>query len=406
MPTKLGKGGAGQQNYVPKGNGDASGEYGDNVSGSNVHFESFKKPEKGKNNISIEPNKTKTYSKFNSFDEYCEQTHKGSFGDSLKNEYAGGNVESKELVNKLVNNGFIKINQTKGVPYYLGSVNLNDLSNKKGAFSKKQGETFYHEFWHAFDEYFASGIVDENGKKVLDKLITNDDISELSSKGKGLFNTYMFSRELSTAKITSNGKTLLETLKEEGRKLTSSKGWEQMQKDYQEEIDKAITKKYPDANAISTKVNELEKKANDEARELYPVYDQNGKWQENYYENRNNYLKEHLFTQEYNELKQKQKEINLERSKIASNVVRKGYNVVSDMYGIYKGVSYGFCGGHSGNYGKKNKGAMANEFIAEFGSAYSRNDNEQMEIIKKYFPESAKACQELIGLVLNAAKEF
>ena len=38
MPTKLGKGGSGQQNYVPKGNGDASGEYGDNATGSNVHY--------------------------------------------------------------------------------------------------------------------------------------------------------------------------------------------------------------------------------------------------------------------------------------------------------------------------------------------------------------------------------
>ena len=44
MPTKLGKGGAGQQNYVPKGNGDASGEYGNNATGSNKHFTSFKKP--------------------------------------------------------------------------------------------------------------------------------------------------------------------------------------------------------------------------------------------------------------------------------------------------------------------------------------------------------------------------
>lgn len=45
MPEKLGKGGAGMQNYVPAGNGDASGEYGDNESGSNVHFKAFKKPQ-------------------------------------------------------------------------------------------------------------------------------------------------------------------------------------------------------------------------------------------------------------------------------------------------------------------------------------------------------------------------
>lgn len=37
MPTKLNKAGQ-QQNYVPKGNGDASGEYGDSATGSNVHY--------------------------------------------------------------------------------------------------------------------------------------------------------------------------------------------------------------------------------------------------------------------------------------------------------------------------------------------------------------------------------
>jgi len=45
MPTKLGKGGHGDQNYVPAGNGDASGEYGDNATGSNIHFTNFKKPD-------------------------------------------------------------------------------------------------------------------------------------------------------------------------------------------------------------------------------------------------------------------------------------------------------------------------------------------------------------------------
>ena len=33
------------QNYVPAGNGEPSGEYGDNVSGSNRNFQSFAKPQ-------------------------------------------------------------------------------------------------------------------------------------------------------------------------------------------------------------------------------------------------------------------------------------------------------------------------------------------------------------------------
>ena len=42
MPTKPNHSGQ-QQEYVPAGNGDASGEYADNATGSNVHFKSFKK---------------------------------------------------------------------------------------------------------------------------------------------------------------------------------------------------------------------------------------------------------------------------------------------------------------------------------------------------------------------------
>ena len=45
MPTKLGKGGHGPQEYVPEGNGKASGTYADE-SGTNIYgsFKTFKKP--------------------------------------------------------------------------------------------------------------------------------------------------------------------------------------------------------------------------------------------------------------------------------------------------------------------------------------------------------------------------
>lgn len=50
MPTKLNKAGN-EQPYVPQGNGDASGEYADNQSGSNKHFKVFKKPTEPQNKI-------------------------------------------------------------------------------------------------------------------------------------------------------------------------------------------------------------------------------------------------------------------------------------------------------------------------------------------------------------------
>lgn len=52
MPTKLGKGGHGPQEYVPEGNGKASGTYADD-SGTNIYgsFKTFKKPEPKKKTI-------------------------------------------------------------------------------------------------------------------------------------------------------------------------------------------------------------------------------------------------------------------------------------------------------------------------------------------------------------------
>ena len=43
MPTKPNSAGE-QQDYVPKGNGDPSGEYADDA-GANIHFHVFKKPD-------------------------------------------------------------------------------------------------------------------------------------------------------------------------------------------------------------------------------------------------------------------------------------------------------------------------------------------------------------------------
>lgn len=57
MPQKRNHAGN-MQNYVPAGNGDASGEYGDNATGSNVHFKTFKKPD-GENDSLSDADKEK-----------------------------------------------------------------------------------------------------------------------------------------------------------------------------------------------------------------------------------------------------------------------------------------------------------------------------------------------------------
>ncbi len=83
------------------------------------------------------------------------------------------------------------------------------------------------------------------------------------------------------------------------------------------------------------------------------------------------------------------------------------YSNLSDMYGIYKKIPYGFGAGHQGNYAKRNKGAIANEFFAEFNSSRARSDEiakRQMELYEKYMPESTKMAKELFGLMDDAWK--
>ena len=82
MPTKLGKGGHGDQNYVPAGNGDASGEYGDNATGSNIHFTNFKKPDEDEEKVvdeetevvETEQDNTKGFTQFGKDQDKTEKT--------------------------------------------------------------------------------------------------------------------------------------------------------------------------------------------------------------------------------------------------------------------------------------------------------------------------------------------
>ena len=67
MPKKKNKAGQDQE-YVPSGNGDASGEYADD-GGSNRHFTAFKKPDTGSDTTSndgqkVVKGKSQTFIKF------------------------------------------------------------------------------------------------------------------------------------------------------------------------------------------------------------------------------------------------------------------------------------------------------------------------------------------------------
>ena len=87
MPTKPNRAGE-QQNYVPPGNGDASGEYGDNATGSNKHFTAFAKPKKESRIKELDKNKLKQIGKYVN---YYDKNKADKFESLYGNTYIGKN---------------------------------------------------------------------------------------------------------------------------------------------------------------------------------------------------------------------------------------------------------------------------------------------------------------------------
>ena len=195
MPQKLGKGGHGQQNYVPAGYGEASGTYGDNPTGSNK-FVHFAKPDGQGESTGIkpqrqkpkqEPEKTQIKSFNGKGKEYLKQelTKKlsGKNGKLTPNgkklldqlidaddEFCGiisnlfenypeieiklgKNLDSKYKVTSYYNYWTGK--RWKNFEIFLGNESLD------GSESYSKGGVFFHESGHALDNTYF----DENGRR-------------------------------------------------------------------------------------------------------------------------------------------------------------------------------------------------------------------------------------------------
>ena len=100
MPTKRNRAGN-QQNYVEAGHGDASGEYGDNATGSNKHiqFTSFKKPstQKAKIRKVVDDLGISTYYKYDEDGDYYWNIIQKDFERNPKYKNEGWKLEEKEI---------------------------------------------------------------------------------------------------------------------------------------------------------------------------------------------------------------------------------------------------------------------------------------------------------------------
>ena len=241
MPTKLNSAGK-QQNYVPAGNGDASGEYGDNASGSNKHFQSFKKPMGVQIKGEVEP--IKASAKYNGNGKnHLNQQLKNKFGKKtpnlkrLLNDISGADDElsgvigdlyknNPQLELKLGKNLNSKYQEATTYNYYTGEYKKTyTVSVGSGLFDDdknySKGGVFFHESGHALDHSY----IDETGNKSIWSY-------NYKSKEFGKSLSEMVQEELNQFKDDTKFKELKQSIEQEFQDEWAQK-YESEYKDYQ-----------------------------------------------------------------------------------------------------------------------------------------------------------------------------
>ena len=389
------------QEYVPAGNGDASGEYADEQ-GGNIHYKF--EPEnfgRGKGQVKEEPKKEEeghiSVSKGDGgqshFQDYLKnefKPKKGITAEGLERQFNTGTDDAKSVINALIKDGY-KINATTNDDSFLGStVSLSPASIRENPITRNEGEIFYHEFSHGIDEWLAKDVSEQE----------QDEASEsfLSKRSKYPSPDSIWCRSYATAtKKLSNGKTLYQTLVDEAKGKTTQ-DWQGISADFDADVNNKVKEKFGMSKSEMRKRREelnkeFEKKALDDGK---------GYWSNEYWRAIEKYREEN---KEYNEINNKLREANFVEMEVGKNWLG-----ISDTC---QGSGHAsFHGGHSSAYWKTGtargtKLHRGGEFIAEYCSALCRKDTNgkrELELFNKYFPETSKCAEELFAIAVNKSK--
>lgn len=388
----------GQQDYVPAGNGDASGEYADD-SGSNIHYtfdpENFGR---GKGQVKEEPKKEEGHISVSKgdggqphFQDYLKNEFKpmgGVTAEGLERQFNTGTDDAKSIINMLIKNGF-KVEGIRGRDRFIGkTIELSSSSTKENQLTSNEGEVFFHEFFHGVDHFLAEDVSKEELEEAKKQFASNN------WKNADSF----LSQNYATAtKKLSNGKTLYQTLVEEAKKK-GREGFRQILQDYRSEGEAYVKEK------LGMTSDEFMKRLSDARKRFREQAVKEGftEWTGAFYE-RTRQLENS--DEEFKELLGKEKILRDSNFNSA-----KYWSSISD---VCEGSGYGsFCGGHGSSYWKSGtargtKLHRGGEFIAEYCSAYSRRDTngkKELELFEKYFPETSKCARELFEMALKKAK--
>ena len=441
MPTKPNRAGQ-QQNYVPQGNGDASGEYADDQSGSNKHFTNFKQPEqpkvsepvgeKPKEDIGVQvkdkgdkPADTSSIkSQYNGkggqvlADNLTKRLPKGPNTKYLLDAVSGADDEISGVIGdfyganprvelKLGKNLNSKYQTSITHNYWTGEYKSNYLVSvgqgvfKQGEYYSKGG-VFFHESGHALDATFDKNGVKEEWSYFF---VSQKHGKPMCQMVKEEIREHMGEYEELKTKIKAEQEELAKSLfgeKEEQEYETLKAQSKEMYKAYENDAH------YKELN---DRFNQMVEKSSD-LREKYFTSPNNQESRNAYVEIRqkildtsreiNNYRNE-FFEKNYPEhSKNAQREDELMDLKINAKEKAKAqicvkYGDLSDMF-IAAGVG-DLCGmGHSGNYWTLRH--IGNECFAEITSAKATNPA-SLELMKQYIPKSLEIYDEIMNQIKN-----
>ena len=409
MPTKLNRAGQ-QQNYVPKGNGDASGEYGDNNSGSNVHYkvEGSEKTDtsnvgKG-NDISAKTEQKSDKINYNGKD-YADQTEitniiMKKMGISKLSENVqrviaqlnGDNIDKdiRNVVLSTLESDNYKIQARKdgaGV-YYPWKKTISFSSTEE--LGRTNGEVMFHECGHALDHQY--------------------------NNGRGLWSQDYKSTQFGKSMIAMKDEELGNALRNGGYdKLVAE--YEELKSKNQEQIDKIRDEIIPldkEIKQLSKFPDDLQqqidKLSHDETVEFYNVITGKTSYAE-YNEKRREILQKiDSIKKSYNnpnvsKIEQLSEKVSQLSGKINTLHQEAYYSAVekySDISDMCEAMGYkAFAGGHGRKYWTSSH--CATECFAEIQSAMGTN-KASFELLQKYIPNTIKIYKEIIGEIHNGKK--
>lgn len=407
MPKKMNS--AGQlQNYVPAGNGDASGEYGDNASGSNIHYKTEGSEKTGKSStekgndisVSIRQESGKIDYKGKDYTDQKEITDiirekmgVSKVSENVKRVLAQLNSENinptiRNVVLSTLESGNYKIEAKKnaaGVFYSWGKVISFSSVDERG---RAIGETMFHECGHALDHQY------------------ND--------GKGLWSRDYKSKEF--------GKTMLEMKNEELKKALSNGGYEKLVQNfkneagkYDQQINQIIQEINDTQNAIKNlhklpadlqqKIDDLKEQERQMFRKVISgdiTYNEYWDFSKNYGAKYKEIEAQNPNKAKVKELEEKVNQLFNQKEKLRNDSWYPTVMKYSDISDMCEALGYkSFAGGHGRSYWDTSHSAT--ECFAEIQSSMGTN-KASLELLQEYIPNTIKIYNEIIGVIHNGNK--